>query len=244
MILHGRTALVTGAAQGIGFAIARSLASEGASVALLDLDRERAEKAADQIDLASAWCCDVRDRKQVGMVVREIGARIGPPDILVNSAGIWRHTPVLDVDVADWDEVFEVNVKGVLFCSQAVAETMVRRRSGKIVNIASVAGFVGTPGWSAYCASKAAVISLTLSLAGQLNRHNVHVNAVCPGGTRTSMSEYIAQTEGRSDVSSYHAPEDVAREVLTLVCPFDQSTTGRVVPMKPVDSVLGMAVRK
>ena len=252
MNLKGRTALVTGGAQGIGLAVAERLAGEGASIALLDKNTERAQAAAEQLGSASVWGCDVREARRVGEVLGQIEADLGQVDILVNSAGIWRHTPVLDVDDSQWDEVFDVNVKGVLRCSQAVARGMARRGSGKTLNIASVAGFVGTPDWSAYCASKAAVISLTLSLADELREQNVQVNAVCPGGTRTPMSEYIARVSGGSDfrrpdgsrgTDSYHEPREVAEQVVGLVCPFDQATTGRIVPMRPVAVALGMPVR-
>ena len=241
--LNGRTAAVTGAGQGIGWAVAQRLASEGASLALLDLVGERAADAADRLGPAMAWACDVRDHRNINKVIKQVQAAMGPIDILVNCAGIWRHTPVLEVEEPQWDEVFATNVKGILFCSQAVASGMTRRMSGKIVNIASVAGFVGTSDWSAYCASKAAAISLTLAFANELRHHNVHVNAVCPGATDTPMTEYIAQTEKGSVFDRVHNPAEVAEEVLKLVAPFDQTTTGRVVAMKPLDSVLGLPAR-
>ena len=242
MRLQGRSALVTGGAQGIGLAVAQNLASEGAAIAILDRDIERSKEAAESLPSALTLGCDVRNRDQIEEGLVEIEAVLGPVDILVNSAGIWRHTPVLEVDEAGWDEVFEVNVKGLLFCSQVIATGMARRGEGKIVNIASMAGFTGISSWSAYCASKAAVISLTLALAAQLKEGGVHVNAVCPGGTRTSMSEYITQVEGASDLSFYHDPEEVAGLVTDLICPFDQSTSGCIIPMSPIDTVLGIGV--
>ena len=241
--LRGRVAVVTGAAQGIGRAVAQRFAAEGAAVALLDLDGKRAAETADSLTAASAWQCDVRSRERVADVLQEVHTDMGPVDILVNCAGIWRHTPVLNVTDAEWDEVLGVNLKGTLICAQAVAPGMLGRRSGKIVNIASMAGFGGTANWSAYCASKTAVNSLTLSLAEELKAHNVHVNSVCPGATQTPMTDYIARIEPATAFDRVHRPEEVAQAVLRLVSPFEQTTTGSIVPMKPLDSVLGIALR-
>ena len=241
--VHGRIAVVTGGAQGIGLAVARRLVDDGANVSLLDVNGKRAADVAAQLRCASVWTCDVRDYSQVSGVMERIQGSIGPIDILVNSAGIWRHTPVLKVSETQWDQVFAVNVKGTLFCSQAVAPSMAQRKSGKIVNIASMAGFGGSSDWSVYHASKAAVISLTLSLAEELAKHEVQVNAVCPGATQTPMLENIIRTERRAGFDSIHQPEEVADEVLKLVSPFDQTTNGRVVSMKPLGAIFGVSVR-
>ena len=240
MSLEGRIALVTGAAQGIGQAVAGQLAAAGASLALLDVDGEQVTASASVLGIEAAWTCDVRDGEAISAVVAQINADLGPVDILVNNAGIWRHTPVLEVDASQWDEIFAVNVKGILFGAQAVAPGMRQQRAGKIVNIASVAGFGGSGDWSAYCASKAAAISLTLALATELQDQNVQVNAVCPGATQTPMLEFIEACEPGANFDWVHSPEEVAGEVLKLVDPFDQKTTGRVVAMKPPGAVLGI----
>ena len=241
--LQGRVAVVTGAARGIGRAVAGRLAEEGASVAVLDLDGGRASQAAGQLRAASAWACDVRSFRIVKRTMEEVESTLGPVDVLINNAGIWRHTPLLEAGEGLWDEVYAVNVKGVLFCCQAIAPSMVERKLGKIVNIASVAGFGGTVYWGAYSASKSAVISLTQSFAEEPRPHNVQVNAVCPGATQTPMLEYIAETEAGSGFGLVHSPEEVAEEVYKLVWPFGQITTGSVVPMKPVESVFGIPVQ-
>lgn len=243
MRLEGRIAVVTGAAQGMGWAIAHRLAEEGAMVALLDRDGDRAAAAAAQLRSASAWSCDVQHRAQVQAVVGQIQTALGPVDLLINNAGIWRHTPVLEVDESVWDDVFSVNVKGILFCSQAAAPGMIQRQSGKIINIASTAGFGGSADWSAYCASKAAAISLTLGLAEALGPQHVQVNAICPGATRTPMLDYIQRTEPGSRFDEVHRPEEVAEEVMKLVVPFDQATHGCIIAMKPAGSVLGISVQ-
>ena len=242
MSVQGRVALVSGAAQGIGRAIAVRLAAAGAFVALLDRDGEGVEAAAAELKGATAWVCDVRDSQEVRATVKRIFRACGPIDLLINNAGIWRHTPVLQVDEARWDEVFAVNVKGILFCSQAVAGGMVWRGAGKIVNIASVAGFGGSADWSAYCASKAAAISLSLGLARELEEQNVQVNVICPGATQTALLESIRREEPGAGFDWVHEPREVAREVIKLVVPFDQAVTGRVVAMKPAGEVLGINV--
>ncbi len=242
--LTGRVALVTGAAQGIGCAVARRFTAAGAACALLDVNGDGVRAAADRLARATAWPCDVADRDQVRATVRLVERECGPVDILVNNAGIWRHTPVLEADEADWDRIYAVNVKGVLFCSQAVAPAMQARGAGKIVNIASLAGFVAGLNWSAYCASKSAAISLTLALANALAPHNVHVNAVCPGAVDTPMTEEIGRREPAGAFAHAISPAAVAEEVLRLVAPFEQSTSGQIVPMGQLRSVLGVTVGK
>ena len=242
MGMEKQTAIVTGAARGIGQAVAIRLSDHGATVALVDQDAESVRSAARTIPRATPWPCDITDLSAVRAAVQRIEERHGAVGVLVNVAGIWRHTPVLEAESSDWDAVFSVNVKGVLFCSQVVAERMLRRSEGAIINVASVAAFGGSGDWSAYCASKAAVVSLTLSLADALRDHNIRVDAVCPGATQTDMLEQIKQTEPGSEFSLVHRPEEVAEEILKLIVPWGQPKTGRVVRMKPVASALGVPV--
>ena len=162
MELAGKVAAVTGAARGIGLATARAL------VAMLDLDGRRASHEAAQLPTASAHQCDVRDVGSVDRAMAAVQADLGPIDILVNNAGVWRRTPLLPASESEWDLVYETNVKGIMLCSAAVAPEMIRRRTGKIINVASLSGFLGHPGWAAYGASKAAAISLTLTHAAEL----------------------------------------------------------------------------
>ncbi len=241
--LEGRVAVVTGAAQGIGYAVATHLTAAGAICELLDADTEAVRTAAAGLANASAWVCDVTNRQQVRDTIAAVETERGAIDILVNNAGIWRHTPVLEVNEADWDWIHAVNVKGMLFCSQAVAPDMSDRGRGKIVNIASLAGFTGSNAWSAYSASKAAAISLTLALASSLGSHGVHVNAVCPGAVETALTDQIRRAEPASTFEHALPPSEVAEVVFGLVAPFEQTTGGQVVPIGAPSSVLGIPVR-
>lgn len=242
--LEGRTAIITGAARGIGYAVAERFTDAGATCVLLDVDRISLKAATTRITGADSWPCDVADRDQVLDTIAAIEADHGAIDILVNNAGIWRHTPVLDVSETEWDHIQSVNTKSILFCSQAVAPGMRHRGSGKIVNIASQAGFTGSSPWSAYSASKAATISLTLSLANALSPYGVHVNAVCPGAVETALTDQIRRDEPGSAFEHALSPSVVAGTVLQLVSPFHETTGGRIIPTGEPDSVLGIPVHR
>jgi NAD(P)-dependent dehydrogenase (short-subunit alcohol dehydrogenase family) len=236
MPLANRIALVTGAAKGIGKAITVALIKTGARPVLLDIDTPGLIETVNDLEKSTGVVCpsftaDVGSREAVEQVVRKIETSVGPIDILVNNAGIWRWTPLLDMDEATWDNIFSVNVKGVLFCTQAVGRWMVVRRRGKIVNIASMAGFGGGLQWGAYCASKAAVISLTQTTAIELRPFNVQVNAVCPGATDTGLADYIERMMPGTRFER-HRPEDVAARVIDLVDPFEQDRSGEIIKMK------------
>lgn len=233
MELAGHSALVTGAAQGLGWAIATSLARAGAAVALLDANGEGAEAAAKELGVtAAAPICavtaDVAVKDELAAAIEQATRTVGEIDILINNAGIWRHNTLMEVSEAEWDRVFAVNVKGALFCAQLLAPAMARRRSGKIVNVASIAGVHPGVGWAAYQTSKAAMIMFSRILASELAPHNVQVNAVCPGAIRTAMLDTICAVEG-GDYAHAADPAEVAEVVLGLVAPFEQRATGQVV---------------
>jgi NAD(P)-dependent dehydrogenase (short-subunit alcohol dehydrogenase family) len=185
MTIIGRTALVTGGAGGIGLAVARRLGQAGWDVAIADVDARGAEQAAGEIRgegrRAAAVACDVGSRSDVARMADAVRQRLGEIDLLVNNAGIVRLGPLASVSEADWRELFRVNVDGVLHCCQAVLPGMLERRRGSIVNIASWNGKLGAPNFGAYSATKAAVISLTQTLAREVASLGVRVNAVCPG---------------------------------------------------------------
>ena len=186
MRLAGKAAIVTGGAQGIGRAIALRLAQEGASVVVADLKQPAAQTVADEIvaakGQAAAVAVDVRDQQQVQAMVDTAVNQFGGLDILVNNAGAGKIIPFLDTTEQDWDFMFDVNCKGLLWCSQAAARVMIAQgRGGKIINLASQAGRRGEALVLAYCASKACVISMTQSMALALAEHKINVNAIAPG---------------------------------------------------------------
>lgn len=179
--------VVTGAARGIGFAVAERFATQGADVLLADRDAVALEKAASELG-QSCTVVDVSDKRSVQNMVDRAIEKFGRVDVLVNNAGIFRQTALLDMPEDEFDEVLAVNLKSVLFGIQAVAPHMIGRRSGSIVNIASLAAALASPGTASYCASKAAVAQLTTAAAVELAEHGVRVNAVGPGTIRTEMA--------------------------------------------------------
>jgi D-sorbitol dehydrogenase (acceptor) len=194
--LEGKIAIVTGGAQGMGRAISLRFAREGAKVLVADLKKEQAQAVADEIagggGEAAATGVDVRGGDQAEAMVRAAVERFGGLDVLVNNAGVGRIVPFLETTEADWDFMFDVNCKGLLWCSQAAARVMIERgRGGKIVNLASQAGRRGEALVLAYCASKAAVISMTQSMAMALAPHKITVNAIAPGIVETPFWEEV-----------------------------------------------------
>lgn len=181
--LVGKTALITGAARGIGLAFAQAYAAEGATVALADIDRARAADSAAQIGApAFAVQMDVTDQASIEAAVESVDGRTDGIDILVNNAALFDLAPIAEITRESYERLFLVNVAGTLFTLQAVARAMVRRgRGGKIINMASQAGRRGEALVAVYCASKAAVISLTQSAALNLIDHRINVNAIAPG---------------------------------------------------------------
>ncbi len=181
--LAGKCALITGAARGIGLAFAKAYAAEGARVAIADIDAARAAAAAAGIgEAAIAVRMDATRQDSIDAAVAETVERLGRIDILVNNAALFTAAPIVEIDRADYERVFAVNVAGVLFTMQAAARHMIERGGGgKIINMASQAGRRGEPLVAVYCASKAAVISLTQSAGLNLIAHGINVNAIAPG---------------------------------------------------------------
>ncbi len=248
MDLTNQVALVTGAAQGIGKASACALAEAGAHVIVADIDLAKAEATAETIMAgqrrAMAVQADVGNLDDIDSMVREALAKFGQIDILLNNAGVTRRADIMDITEADWDRIHRVNAKGVFFCLQRVAREMIPRRSGRIINIASIAGkgYVGASN-VAYAASKGAVIGMTKLAALQLGKHNINVNAICPGVTRTALSDanlaVAAQQQGvtleemerrRASViplQRANDPEDIAAMVVFLASAGARNITGQ-----------------
>jgi D-sorbitol dehydrogenase (acceptor) len=181
--LAGKTALITGAARGIGCHFARAYVNEGARVAMADIDSERAGKAAAEIgDAAMAIEMDVTSQDSIEAAVATVTDEFDGIDILINNAAVFTAAPITEITRADYNKVFEINVAGTMFTMQAVAKQMIGRgKGGKIINMASQAGRRGEPLVAVYCATKAAVISLTQSAGLNLIQHGINVNAIAPG---------------------------------------------------------------
>jgi len=218
MKLTGKIAIVTGASQGIGRAITLRLAREGASLVIGDIDVEAAEKVArearDGGTEALVVKVDVTKAEEVDKVVGEVAEKFGRIDILVNNAGISSMALVVDLKEKDWDANMNVNAKGVFLCSRAVARQMIKQKSGKIINNASLAAKRGAPFLGHYSASKFAVLGLTYTMALELAPYGITVNAVCPGIVETGMIRREWKWEG--DLRGM-TPDQVREEVLSTI---------------------------
>ena len=227
--MSGRTALVTGAARGIGRAIALALGADGRAVAVADIRRDDAFETAAAVEAAGSRAVavelDVTDGASVEEGVRRAGEALGPVEIVVNNAGWDELRPFLETDEDFWDRVIEINLKGCLRVTRAVVPGMVERGWGRVINIGSDAGRVGSSLEAVYSGAKGGVIAFTKTLAREVARSGVTANAVCPGPTRTPMLEAMAEAGGEKLVQSLTRavpmrrlgePEDVAAAVAFL----------------------------
>ncbi len=221
--LSGKTALITGAARGIGRTFAQAFAKEGARVAIADIDMDRARQTASDIGHAAfAVEMDVTSQASIDAAVTATVEKFGHIDILINNAALFTAAPIVEIDRADFTRVFDINVGGTLFTMQAVARHMIARgQGGKIINMASQAGRRGEPLVAVYCATKAAVISLTQSAGLNLIAHGINVNAISPGVVDgehwDGVDAFFAKYEGK-------APGQKKREVSAAV-PFGRMGT-------------------
>jgi 3-oxoacyl-[acyl-carrier protein] reductase len=234
--LDDKVALVTGAGRGIGRAIATELAcGMGARVAVLDRDYEHALEVAAEIACgAKGFRVDVVDAAAIEACVEEVERDLGPIEVLVNNAGITRDNLLPRLSEEHWDTVLDVNLKGAFLTMKAVSRGMIKRRSGRIINIASVVGLVGNKGQANYAASKAGLIGLTKTVAKELASRNVRVNAVAPGFIETDMTAGLS-AQARETLSAQIAlgrlgtPEDVAAAVAFLASDAASYITGQVI---------------
>ncbi|MGZ4700830.1 MAG: SDR family NAD(P)-dependent oxidoreductase [Ilumatobacteraceae bacterium] len=230
--LAGRRALITGAGRGIGAEIAASFRRNGAELALLDIDGDRVAKTAAPLE-ARHYEVDLADVESTVAVVGRAIEELGGLDILVNNAGILKMAPLLEIDPADWDLTFAVNVRAMLITIQVAAKAMIPNGRGAIINMASMGGKVGGPNQAHYAASKAAVISLTQVAAKELGPRGITVNCICPGyvltemGAATRTEAMVREWSSKSPLGRLAEPSDVANMAVFLASDEASYCTGQ-----------------
>jgi 2-hydroxycyclohexanecarboxyl-CoA dehydrogenase len=234
--LIGKVAMVTGAARGIGLAIASRLAEEGAKIAIADINGDGAAHAAERIGGAAMGVrVDVTDTASIAVGVAAVVERLGVIDVLVNNAGWDKVEPFVKSQEATWDTVIAINLKGPIACTRAVLDSMIERRAGKIVSISSDAGRVGSAGEAVYAGAKAGIIGFSKTLARELARYGINVNVVCPGPTNTPLFHEMAGGNEKLASSLKQAiplgrlgePEDLASAVAFLASDDASFVTGQ-----------------
>ncbi len=236
--LENKVAIVTGGARGIGKSICLKLASEGCDIVVSDIDLDGAKACVKEIEAtgqkAIAVKTNVANLEDAEELVKQSIDAFGKFDILVNNAGITRDNLIMRMDEASWDSVIEVNLKGTFNCIKAATKPLMKQRSGKIINMASVVGVIGNAGQANYSASKAGVIGLTKSVAKEFGSRNIQVNAIAPGYIETEMTHVLSDAAKEAFLNVIPlkrpgTPEDVANITLFLSSPMSDYVTGQVI---------------
>lgn len=237
--LTGKTAIITGAGRGIGRAIALKLAEQGANIVINDIkgstDAENTKKEIEALGV-KAICIlgDVRNFDEVEDMVKQTVDEFGRVDILVNNAGITRDGLLLRMKEEDWDDVLDINLKGAFHCTKAVIKPMSKKRSGVIVNMASIVGVMGNAGQINYASSKAGLIGLTKSVAKEYAARNIRANAVAPGFIRSKMTDVLTEDVKKEylkaiPLNRFGEVDDIANTVLYLVSDLSSYVTGQTI---------------
>ncbi|MBU0457761.1 MAG: glucose 1-dehydrogenase [Nanoarchaeota archaeon] len=238
MKLKNKVAVITGSRRGIGFGIAEEMAKEGAKIVISDIDQKECEKACKTLEKryktkTLAVKCDVSNKNEVDNLIQQTIKKFKKIDILVNNAGIARFGSISDKDEKDWDLTIDVNLKSVFLCTKAAVPYMIKQKSGKIISLASIAGFVGFDSISDYCASKGGVIAMTKELALELAKYNINVNAIAPGIIETKMTEGMLkdkkQREGllaQTPLGRVGKPADIGKSAVFLASKDSDFVTG------------------
>src|SRR5690625_2893537 len=239
MSLQGKAALVTGSSRGIGKAIALELGSHGANVAVNYAGNEKkAEEVVSELKSLGVQAfkikANVANESEVKAMMKEVIATFGQLDVLVNNSGITKDNLLMRMKVEEFDDVIETNLKGAFLCTKTVTRQMMKQRSGKIINIASIVGVSGNPGQANYVAAKAGLIGLTKSTAKELASRNIYVNAVAPGFITTDMTEVLTEEQkatmlGSIPLGKLGEPEDVANVVCFLASNDAKYITGQTI---------------
>ncbi|MBT2687997.1 3-oxoacyl-[acyl-carrier-protein] reductase [Bacillus sp. ISL-47] len=237
MKLEGKAALVTGASRGIGREIALGLAKQGADIAVnYSGSEKRANEVVDEIKAlgrnAFAVQCDVSDSESVANMVKETIEKFGKLDILVNNAGITKDNLIMRMKEDEWDDVININLKGVFLCTKAVTRQMMKQRSGRIINISSIVGVSGNPGQANYVAAKSGVIGLTKTSAKELATRGITVNAIAPGFITTDMTDKLNeevrdQMLKQIPLARFGDPADIANVAVFLASDDSRYMTGQ-----------------
>ncbi len=238
MKLKDKVAIITGARRGIGFGVAQEMAKEGAKIVISDIDQKECENACKTLTKkyhtkTLAVKCDVSKKEEVENLINQTIKKFKRIDILVNNAGIVKFGPLIGKTEEDWDLTLDINLKGVFLCTQAAAKHMIKQKSGKIISIASIAGFVGFDNISDYCASKGGIVTMTKEFALELAPHNINVNAIAPGIIQTKMTKSMLEDKktkesllAQTPLGRVGTPEDIGKAAVFLASNDSSFVTG------------------